>query len=400
METKRTLLHIGGGPLQLPGLRWAAEVGLEVVLTDVDPAAPGRAIAARVEPIAGDDVPAQVALAAELAGSGAFAGAYCSNDFGLHSVAAVGARTGTPANSPGAVRAALDKGRSAEIWRDAGVLAPRGRVIASLEEAHAAFAELGVPAILKPVGSSGSRGVRRVRSSSELAPAWARARTHGERARVEEHCAGRHFDVNALWLGGRFVRCGLLERFFGPPPACVPLWGVQPPELAAKAAERIWKLVERAARALELCVGPLKADVIWTERGPLVLEVAPRFHGDVSTGHVTPLCAGSSPIRAWFAHLAAPEEPAGWEPHWRGAAGWTALLPERCGVFAGGRGEDAAREVPGVARVEWIKRPGARIAELEDNRAVCGFLWASGRDARAVRTALEAARACIEVRNE
>jgi hypothetical protein len=75
-------------------------------------------------------------------------------------------------------------------------------------------------------------------------------------------------------------------------------------------------------------------------------------------------------------------------------------LPERCGVFAGGRGEDAAREVPGVARVEWIKRPGARIAELEDNRAVCGFLWASGRDARAVRTALEAARACIEVRIE
>jgi len=397
MQPKRILLHVGGGRLQVPGLSFARDAGLEVVVTDADPLAPGRAAAARFEPIPGDDVDALVRLAEELAAQGELAGAYCSNDFGLPAVAAIGAATGTPANSPEAVAAALDKGRSSELWEAAGVATPLGRVVLSLEEAHAAFAELGVPAIVKPVGSSGSRGVRRVRRADELAPAYTRARSFGERVRLEQHESGRHLDVNAILYGGELVRCGLLERFFGPAPACVPTWGVQPPELDARLEEDVWSLVERAAAALGLTIGPLKADVILTESGPVLLELAPRFHGDVSSAHVSPLCLPKSPVRAWFDALARPDEPLEFEDEPFVTAGWMAILPERTGVFLGAQGEEEARDVPGVAGIAWIKRPGARLVELEDNRAVCGFLWAVGASPREVHRRMEQARSEIEL---
>ena len=161
----------------------------------------------------------------------------------------------------------------------------------------------------------------------------------------------------------------------------------------------MYELVENAARALELVVGPVKADVVWCASGPALLELTPRFHGDVSTAHVTPLSHGKSPIQAWFATLADAGGPFDEMPaRARRAAGWMALFPQEIGALSEVRGLEAARRLPGVEAVTLIRPRGHEITRLTDNTAVCGFLWATGRDAAEVESRLRAARALIEVR--
>src|SRR5690606_6806916 len=137
-----------------------------------------------------------------------------------------------------------------------------------------------------------------------------------------------HVDVNGLFLNGDFHPCGLLDRFFSDRPSHYPIWRYQPSSLARSQEDDVYKLVVKAARAIGIEVGPVKADVLRTSEGPVLLEVAPRFHGDVSTAFVSPLATGTSPIQAWLAYLAGTAEPRSLIP--REAfryAGWMGIFP-------------------------------------------------------------------------
>ncbi len=406
----RTLLQIGGGRLQLPLLGWARAAGLSVVLADGDEAAPGRPLADRFHGLRGDDVPALVALARELAAEGNFAGATCNNDFGLSAVAAIGAATGTPANSPTATARALDKRAAKERWQGLGIATPTWFDVTSAAEtvrAVTSLLESGQGAVVKPADSSGSRGVTSLAAAHEAERAWQAARAHGEHVLVEELVVGRHLDVNGLFLDGAFHPAGILDRHFTAPPTCVPVFGTQPAQLSSAEERRVYRLLENAARALGLGIGPIKGDVILGAAGPVLLEVAPRFHGEVSTAHVSPLCFGASPLEAWVRYLANGERPVAMALPATGAgttltnrapaAGWLAILPERAGRFVGLTGEDAARDVSGITDLLVTRRVGTELPETRDNRSVCGFLWATGKDPAEVESTLFFARSRIEV---
>jgi biotin carboxylase len=392
------LLHLGGGPLQLPTLRWARAQGLEVVLTDADEGAPGRALCDRFHRIGGTDVPALVALARDLAGEGRFAGAFCNNDYGLIALAEIGAATRTPHVPREAVERALDKLAAKETWRDREVPTPEWFEAATPAEARAAAVAFGGPAIVKPVDASGSRGVAAISGADQAEAAWHAAREHGRTILVERLARGRHLDVNGLFLDGVFHPAGILDRVFSDPPACVPIFGTQPASLGIGDASAAYDLLEVATRALGISVGPVKADVILEPAGATLLEVAPRFHGEVSTAHVTPLCFGVSPIELWLAHLAGrPARPSYRADLAQGVAGWHAILPARGGRFVALEGQDEARALPGIVDLLVTRRPGATLPAPDDNRAVCGFLWARGATRAEVEATLRTARRRLDV---
>lgn len=392
----KTLLFIGGSVLQLPSIRWAQAAGLEVVLTDINPEAPGHQLVERSYAIGGDDVEALVKLALELKQQGDFRGAYCSNDFGLEAVAAIAEVTGTPGNSIDAVRRCLHKQEATSIWRKANIATPLGECVANELELREAIGRLGLPAIVKPLGSSGSRGVRSIWRIEELLPALQEAQVHsaaGAEVLVEQYIHGHHIDANGFFVDGEFERGGLMDRYFSAPPQHVPTWGCQPSRLEARESAQVYRLVERAARALGIEAGPVKADVIITPEGPLILELGTRFHGDVSSAHVTPLCSEFGPIASWFDSLADPDD-------WRcpdlegkqGFAGWMALFPDRPGFFQEIQGLDELVRNAGIEEALLLKPQNHPIRQLGDNTSVCGFVFAVGADATELKAKLDAAR--------
>ncbi len=400
---RKSLLYIGGSELQLPGIRWAQDAGLDVILTDLREDAPGRGLCDLFHPVSGTDEKALRELALVIDGQMPLGGAYCSNDFGLNAVAAVGEATATPANDPRAVARALDKYAAGLIWHAADIPTPIAEAVDTVEELLQALEHLGLPAVVKPMSSSGSRGVRTIETLEEVPAAFAAAkRPDPDRTvLVQAFARGQHVDVNAFFARGVLHPGGILDRHFTEPPCCVPTWGCQPSSVGADVEGEVYELVERAALALGIDTGPIKADVVVSEAGPVILELTPRFHGDVSTAHVTPLATDRSPIQDWFAYLADPE---GWSPSdapkAKCHAGWMAIFPDRPGTFRGLRGLPQALELEGMRGGTILKNPGAHIERLGDNTSVLGFLWAVAEDREELERRLRVALEHIEVEIE
>ena len=393
-----TLLHIGGGRLQLATIRWAREAGLEVVVTDADPDAPGRRLADGFEVIAASDVEGLVSLALSIHAHTGLAGATCSSDAGLEAVAAVGEATGTPANAPAAVRAAQDRCRAREAWHGEGVPTTAARAVESADEVSAALDELGLPATVQPADVRVASSVRTVGDEREAGEAFGEARRHGSRVLIERWTPGRRLGVNAFFRDGAYIPCDVHERFLSPEPHRLPVRGALPTSLERPEARTVHALVEHAARALELTVGPVKAEVIWTDDGPLVCELAPRFHDDVVTAYAARLVYGKSPVQAWLAALVDAGGPFDTMPTkpWQ-HAGWLAIVPAEAGVLHGVFDVERARAVTGVEDVAVLREPGHRIRNLGDASAVVGCLWARGWDAGEVEERLRTARERLKV---
>ena len=236
---------------------------------------------------------------------------------------------------------------------------PEGELITGFGELENLARSMGMPLIIKPPDSSGSRGVSSARKESDLRASFENARAFSETVIIEELIRGVHIDVNGLFLENVFHPCGTLDRFFSDPPLHYPVWGCQPSSLPEEKEKQAYQLVERGARSVGINAGPVKGDVIFTESGPVLLEIAPRFHGDVSTSFVSPSAIGFSPIRSWFDFLAGRSVEALPGDDACTAVGWMALFPEAPGKLVSIRGIESARAIFGILDVVPTKAAGA-----------------------------------------
>ncbi|OGP15941.1 MAG: hypothetical protein A2054_09235 [Deltaproteobacteria bacterium GWA2_55_10] len=389
---KKALIIIGGSTLQLPAIRRAKELGLYTVVTDRNADAPGRAAADRFVLLDGTDVEGFIRVGEDVSRSYRICGAFAGSDFGLPAVAALNGHFRLPGASALSVRLALDKSLSKDIWIRKGICTPAGAIISGKDDLRAAVERFGFPVILKPVNASGSRGIRSAADYDELDSAYESARGISGKVLAEKLLHGTHLDVNGVFHDGGFHECGILERMFSPPPFHYPVKGVTPPDY--KDCALLYSLLERSARALGITGGPVKGDVIVTKDGPFIIELAPRFHGEVSTSFVLPL-AGMDPVRAWFESLNGGKE----FKMQKGdrAAGWAGLFPNEGGRVASVSGLDEAAALEGVS-VMITRKPGEVVKKPADNTALCGFVWAAGQSREQALASLD--KACSFIRFE
>lgn len=399
IEKPKALIHLGAGEMQIPGIQIAVKLGLHVVTTDQREAAPGARFSHEHWVISVADVDALILKARNLALTHDIVGAYATSDLGVHSVVKITEALGLRGNSVASVEACIDKSKALTVWRRLGISVPRGEVLDLKDEALAKIGAMGFPLIVKPADSCGSQGVLTVSTPESLRAALAEAGRFSRMVIVEEFVDGRHIDVNGMFLDGAFKPVGMMDRFFTGAPHHLPQWGCLPCHLDDESQSQVYDLLERAARALGIDHGPVKGDVIWAARGPVLLEIAPRFHGDVSTQFLPTLAAGIHPAAIWLSHLAnlPPPEAA---CHSGLYAGWHALFASGEGVVRSIRGMHEAHAVPGVVKIYLMRAVGEMVAGKIDNRSMCGFVWATASDAESLRNTLHKATSLIEIETQ
>src|SRR5207244_7258015 len=88
---------------------------------------------------------------------------------------------------------------------------------ASLDDLRAIVAARGLPLVLKPVDGRGARGVLRLTAATDLAWAFAHAKSQSRSGgvMVEEYLAGPQISTEGLLLGGcgdHNTTCGFIDR--------------------------------------------------------------------------------------------------------------------------------------------------------------------------------------------
>lgn len=373
---KRALIHLGAGPLQSATLAAARDAGFHVVATDLRAEAPLAHLADEFHVISGSDAEGLLQLAREVNGRHPVAGAYASSDFGLVPVARIHREWGLPGCTLEAVDLALDKHRAKAAFAAAGVPTPRGWIVGRQDGAASvieAAASATGPLVVKPVASSGSQGVSSVSDPRDLPAALEQAFIHGDQAVVEEYFTGTGVDTIGIVHAGRFLPCGIGTRVFSEGPFHFPLHGHTPPDLSAADAQRAYDLTARAALALGIDDSPVKADLLFNGRDFTLLEVTPRFHGDVFSAKLVPFACGQTPARLLF-DLMAGREAWPFPAAGKGVVLWHALFPLNADLdFADVRSRLAARW-----RLLDFQFDAARLRRVgghRDNTSLTGFFW-------------------------
>ncbi|MGW2640697.1 ATP-binding protein [Streptomyces sp. NPDC001348] len=316
----------------------------------------------------------------------------------LDTTAALVARLGLPGHTRDTVRLLTDKHAQRRRLAERGVDRVRTRLLRSPADWAAAVAEVGLPAVLKPVRGEGSRSTHLVHDAAAGAAlahrllAVAPGQGGEEGLVLEEYLAGTgrepfgdHVSVESAVVDGHVTHWAVTGKFPLAPPfrETGHFW---PAPLAADERAAVLELAGRAVRALDIRTGITHTELKLTPDGPRVIEVNGRLGAYQSglalrAGGPDPIALagrvalGDDPFDA-DPNPAAPDRDVtgAWMPRDRVVYARAVLTPAEGGLLTRVHGIREVLGLPGVETYDSRVRPGTRVPP-DVRTAELAMLW-------------------------
>ncbi len=395
---KPSLLIIGGGIEQVRAYELAHEMGLHVVGTDRNPDAPALQLADEVLIVDTHDPDANVRAASVQNQKRSLQGVMTIAHDVPETVAEVASALGLFHIPLEAARLAQDKLAMKERFERDGVSIPLFRRVESAEQVLECLEHWGGPIVVKPIDNCGARGVLRLEDSERVQWAFERARSLSKRGVVlaEKYLAGMQLSTESMLVGGRAYTASWSERNYDRldefAPYIIEDGGVLPATLSPAQVLAVEDLIQSAAHSLGIQDGPVKGDLVWTDDGPAVIEIAARLSGGYLCTDQIPHARGVDLVRQTI--LQALGQPLNIDeliPSARCFIGVRHFFP-RPGRVTQITGYDELRAMPFVIKSALYVSAGDTIAETTDHTTRAGFVFAEGStseeaEARAVSAA-------------
>ena len=401
---RRTLLIVGGSVETTPAVRLAQQMGLHVVVSDMNPQAPALAVAD------GQIIASTYDVDATLNGVRSYCrdnrpidGVICvATDVPL-TVASVAAEFSVPGIPLEAAQLAMDKLAMKRRFTVDGVAIPWFCQIESAAQLKRLAREWDFSLVIKPVDSRGARGVLRLSSEVDLDWAFAHASDNSptERVMVEEFLAGPQVSTESLVIDGVCHTPGfsdrnyeLLERYA---PHMIENGGDLPSHLSAAVQQQVKELVARAASSMGITNGVVKGDIVITDGTPRVIELAARLSGGYFCSHEIPLNTGVDLVGCAIRQcLGEKIDPAELRPRFQRPICQRYLFPEPGEVVSVSDADSVAR-LPGVELCEVRVQPGDKVQPVNCHPARAGVVICSGETRQLAAARAEAAVAAVQI---
>ncbi len=399
---QRNIIIIGAGSLQIPLIEAAKEMGLGVVVFDMNAKAPGMALADRPVLMSTKDVEGCVREARRLRDTLAVHGVVTGGTDASRTVAAIAAALDLPGIRFHDAEAATNKVLMRSRLRSAGVPVPDFEAVWSLNDARGALDRIGLPAVLKPAENMGARGVIKISTREELAAAYRHARKYSPTGEMilEAYMSGPELSVDALaWPAKtkdgqedemRFRVTGIADRVITGEPFFIETGHNMPTALGIEIQNEAARIMRAGMEALGITRGAGKGDLKVTPDGIKIGELAARLSGGYMSSHTYPLHCGVNLQRAAI-QIALGDEPEGLEErHHRVVIERGILAP--AGKIAAIGGIEAMGSVAGVERVIITRAVGDVMQTVTSNVDKVGHVIASGETLAEAEAAARAAR--------
>lgn len=393
----RTLVVLGGADGSVSVYQRARGLSYRTICVDIRPSAPGVLHADEFLQLS---VRAPERIAAALAGREDIVGVLCpASDVGLPALAWLTRHWDLPARLPDlAMRASVDK----SVFRDvcAELDLPGYRAVSGTpdDELVKRARELRFPALVKPVDSSGSRGVVSCGGPGALRSAFAESVAFSPTGKlvVEEYLTGMHLTVEVLMCGGRVAFHAVTERTITPPPYFVTTVHLAPAELPSGVDAELVRMLEAVCERIDYSDGPLTLDAVLGRDGRLYLvEMVARMGGN-GLAELIEACYGVDIMTAVMA-TAVGDEPvlAARQPlptlvHVFGA--------DRAGRLAEVCGLDEVRAHPAVVDLRMFVEEGSFVRAYEQAGYKLGYAVLQSSTMDELRDATEAVRGALKFR--
>ena len=247
----------------------------------------------------------------------------------------------------------------------AGLVVPAFLPFQSEDEALANAAAIGFPVVIKPSDGAGSRGVRLVQDASEVIQAAkeALAVSQAKVCLVEEYIEGVEVSVEGFVINGKFHDICISEKTRTSPPYLLDMAVHFPDTLSQSEHSAIIAVARNAVSACGLDNCPVHMELLRSDRGPVVVELAARGAGfQVFTNilpYVTVIDTVNVQLRMALGETIAiaPQEPL------KGAA--IIFLSPTPGRLKGIKGLEEASRIQGIQEVQVYIKADTVMGELK-----------------------------------
>jgi biotin carboxylase len=275
----KTVLFVGAGRHQRRAILRAQELGLRVVAVDRNADALGLEAADVGEVVDFRDVEGVIDVAEKHGVDGALT---VSADRAVPVVAAVAEELGLPGIGKDVAHLMTHKIAMRRRLAEVGVPQPRFAAARDLASARAAAETVGFPAVLKPADSGGQRGIFRLESIDDLDAHLhaALAESAGGEVVLERFHEGLELNGLVVARDGDAEVLTLSDRLRPPGVGFGVGWiHVYPTTIFGDVLAEAERVAAHATRALGLRAGIAFPQLLVTDEGVLVIEVAARIPG-------------------------------------------------------------------------------------------------------------------------
>jgi len=388
------ILIAGAGANQIGMIQTARKLGWQVVVADGNPAAPGLKLGDASQALNITDPDALAAFAREQQVDGIYPAA----ELAVEAVAEAAEALSLPGAPPEVGHRVRNKRAMREALAAKGLPGPQFEGVRSLDAAMEAAARIGFPLIVKPADGNASKGVQRVERSQEVPAAFhnAYARSRLKEVLLETCMDGEEFGVDGLVYQGQYLFGGITHKIRSAPPNRYDLGLYMPPAIPDATSDVIVGTVAEGLAAIGFENGTTHCEVILSNEGPRIVEMAGRPGGARIPTDLIPIAYGWDFI-ADSLRIAVGQAPVGQKQFVRGSAIY--WLPAEAGVVQTVEGTEEARGMPGVRDVSVLVKPEDVIEPTVDcvTRVSIGYVLVEGANRDEAIANAERASAAIRI---
>lgn len=269
------LLILGAGVYQVPLIEAAQRLGYQAIVASAPGPYPGIRCADRFLPIDTTDAQALLAVAEENGIDGVVT---TGSEAGVLALGLVTEQLGLPGPGVDVARRCTDKALMKRTLRRAGIPTPSFAAADSLGAGARAAEELGYPVVVKPVDSSGSRGVSRVEEPAGLAAAWRRARacSRSRDVLLERALDGLEFGAQAFVLGNEVAAVFVHDDRVTAAACSTPFAHSLPTSLSPEMQRLTVAVIHDTVAAFGIRDGACNFDFMRVDGAPVLLELGAR----------------------------------------------------------------------------------------------------------------------------
>lgn len=279
----KKILMLGGSMQQIPAIKKAKELGYYVITCDYTPENPGHKYADEYHNVSTTDLDAVLELSQKLKIDGIVA--YAS-DPAAPTAAYVSEKMGLIGNPYKSVQLLTQKDLFREFLQEHGFSCPQAEGYDTYEQAVEQIDKFKFPVMVKPVDSSGSKGVVKINSKEELKAAVEEALSYSRRKRfvVEEFIVKQGYQVSGdgFSVDGKLVFTSYGNELYSGKGTreYVALGEFWPSLLTDEQKEKVDNELQRLITALGMKTSAYNIEVILDKDDNVyVLELGPRNGG-------------------------------------------------------------------------------------------------------------------------
>lgn len=392
---QKKMMILGAGPLQIPAIQKAKELGYQIISVDYDEHAPGFALADVKLLVSTLDQEAVLREAQRLQPDVVITS---TSDGPVRTAAYVNEKLGKrPDLSYENAQCATIKSKMRDRLKKCGVPIPKYFAAADFDAFKKAVEALHEHCIVKPADNAGSRGVVLLdpgERNSSLLYEYSKGNSRNGTVMVEEVMEGPEVSVEALVIEGEPHIITVTDKYITPPPYFVELAHCEPSILDSKVIEEIKTVAAQAIKAIGIENAPAHVEIKVTKDGPKIVELAARLGGDFITSRLVPLSTGIDLVGASVL-LATGEKPDLTPKRQQGAA-IHFIHAEKEGILSEIIVPEMEKE--GVEEIALYKEPGEKVNGTRSSNDRLGHVITTGATAQEAKALGEKILARIKVR--